>query len=209
MVRVNNNVARAMEFTSFKKKENVTDDELINVVLKFEDIISKQNGVIFHCLVRNFKNEYANVLFVEKIEHLHLLSKEIGAITEAKEFFELIEMQSVKMVFHKILKDNFKVPTGFSCIEHGTFTLKPDCTFEDLRESSGKLETNYLNSFDNGLEHFVGKVRDKVASEIAFGKTYARTKQICYGYYDTPFGMDLLNLADLETVELDFWYLIA
>lgn len=209
MIRVNNNPAKAMEFTSFKKKETVTDDELMNAVLKFETVLSTQKGIVFHCLVRNFKNEYANVLFVEKIEHLHLLSKEMGVITEAKAFFELIEMQSVKMVFHEILKENFMVPQGFSCVEHGTFTLKHDSRFEALTESSDKLETNYLNSFDNGLEHFVGKVKDKVASEITFGKTYARTKQICYGYYDTPFGMALLNLADLETVDLDFWYLIA
>ena len=49
MIRVSNDFAEAMEFTSFNKKENVTDDELINAVLKLESILAKQNGVIFHC----------------------------------------------------------------------------------------------------------------------------------------------------------------
>lgn len=70
MIRVSNNSAKAMEFTSFSKKKNVTDDELINAVLKFETVLAKQSGVIFHCLVRNFKNEYANVLFVSDFEDL-------------------------------------------------------------------------------------------------------------------------------------------
>lgn len=209
MIRVNNNLAKAMEFTSFKKKETVTDDELMAAVQKFETVLNKQNGIIFHCLVRNFKNEYANVIFVENIKHLHLLSEQMGSIPEAKEFFGLIEMETVKMIFHEILKDNFQVPQGFSCVEHGTFTLKPASTFEGLKKVSNELETNYLNTFDNGLEHFVGKVKDNVASEIAFGKTYAKTKEICYGYYNTPFGTALLNLADTETFDLDFWYVIA
>jgi hypothetical protein len=68
MIRVSNNFAKAMEFAIFKKKETVTDDELINAVLKFETVLSKQSGIIFHCLVRNFKNEYANVIFAEKME---------------------------------------------------------------------------------------------------------------------------------------------
>ncbi|MBW3466629.1 hypothetical protein [Arthrospiribacter ruber] len=209
MIRVSNNPAKAMEFTSFKKKETVTDDELMAAVQKFETVLNKQNGIIFHCLVRNFKNEYANLLFVEEINHLHLLSEQMGSIPEAKDFFDLIEMQTVKMIFHEILKDNFQVPQGFSCVEHGTFSLKPDSTFEALKKASNELETNYLNTFDNSLEHFVGKVKNKVVSEIAFGKTYAKTKEICYGYYNTPFGKALLNLADTETFDLDFYYVVA
>lgn len=209
MIRVNNNFAKAMEFTSFKKKEAVTDDELTSAVLKFETVVAKQSGVIFHCLVRNFNNEYANVLFVENIEHLHLLSKEIASFPEAKDFFALLEMDTVKMNFHEILKNNFKIPEGFSCIEHGTFTLKEESTVDSLIKVSDDLEKHYLSAFDNNLEHCVGRVKDKKVSEIAIGKTYAKTKQECYGYYENQYGQSLLNLADLTTVELDFWYLIA
>jgi uncharacterized protein YifE (UPF0438 family) len=209
MIRVNNNFAKAMEFTSFKKKETVTDDELTNAVLKFESALANQSGVIFHCLVRNFKNEYANALFVENIEHLHLLSKEVASFPEAKDFFSLIEMGTVKMEFHEILKDDFKIPMGFACIEHGTFTLKEAATVDSFIEASNKLEKNYLSTFDNNLEHFVGGIKGKKVSEVAIGKAYAKTKQVCYGYFENQYGQALLNLADMETVELDFWYLIA
>jgi uncharacterized protein YifE (UPF0438 family) len=209
MIRVNNNFARAMEFASFKKKETVTDDDLTNAVLKFETVLAKQSGVIFHCLVRNFKNEYANVIFVENIEHLHLLSKEVGSFPEAKDFFALMEMETVKMEYHEILKDDFKIPIGFSCVEHGTFTLKDEATIDSLVKVSSDLEKYYLSTFDNSLEHFVGRVKDKKVSEVAIGKTYAKTKQICYGYYENKYGQSLLNLADVATFDLDFWYLIA
>lgn len=209
MIRVNNNFAKAMEFTSFKKKETVTDDELTSAVLKFEIVLAKHNGVIFHCLVRNFKNEYANVLCVENIEHLHLLSKEVASFPEAKDFFELVDMDTVKMEFHEIIKDDFRMPEGFACIEHGTFTLKEESTIASLIKVSNNLEKNYLSTFDNNLEHFVGRIKGKKVSEVAIGKTYAKTKQECYGYFENQYGQALLNLADMETVELDFWYLIA
>jgi uncharacterized protein YifE (UPF0438 family) len=171
--------------------------------------LANQSGVIFHCLVRNFKNEYANALFVENIEHLHLLSKEVASFPEAKDFFSLIEMGTVKMEFHEILKDDFKIPMGFACIEHGTFTLKEAATVDSFIEASNKLEKNYLSTFDNNLEHFVGGIKGKKVSEVAIGKAYAKTKQVCYGYFENQYGQALLNLADMETVELDFWYLIA
>jgi uncharacterized protein YifE (UPF0438 family) len=209
MIRVSNDFAKAMEFTSFKKKETVTDDELTNAVLKFETVVAKQSGVIFHCLVRNFKNEYANVLFVENIEQLHLLSKEVASFPEAKDFFDLIDMDTVKMELHEILKDDFKIPIGFSCIEHGTFALKEESTIDPLLKVSSNLEKYYLSTFDNSLEHFVGRVKNQKLSEVALGKTYAKTKQICYGYYENKYGQSFLDLADLATVDLDFWYLIA
>ncbi len=209
MIQLNNAFAKAMEFTSFRKKETVTDDELINAVLKFETVVAKQSGVIFHCLVRNFKNEYANVLFVENIEHLHLLSKEIASFPEAKDFFDLIDMDTVKMNFHEILKDDFTIPVGFSCIEHGTFSLKEESTIDSLLKVSSDIEKYYLSTLDNSLEHFVGRVKDQKLSEVVIGKTYAKTKQICYGYYENKYGQSFLDLADLATVDLDFWYLIA
>jgi uncharacterized protein YifE (UPF0438 family) len=209
MIRVNNNFAKAMEFTSFKKKEAVTDDELTNAVLKFETVLAQQNGVFFHCLVRNFKNEYANVLFVENVQHLHLLSKEVASSPEAKDFFAIVDMSTIKMEFHEILKDDFKIPGGFACIECGTFTLKEESTIDSFTKVSEDLEKYYLDTFDNNLGHFVGRVKGKKVSEIALGKTYAQTKQACYGYFENQYGQALLNLADMETVQLDFWYLIA
>ena len=209
MIRISNAAAKAMEFTSFKKQNGVSDDDLMASVIKFEEVLAKQSGVIFHCLVRNLENSYANVLFVENAEHLHQLSKEVAALPEAQHFFSLINMETVRMEFHEILKDGFHIPQGFACVECGTFNLKPEATLEAFINASTNIENHYLNKFENSLEHFVGRVEGKKVSEIAIGKTYAKTKQVCYGYFDDKYGQELLNLAIMDTVNLDFWYLVA
>lgn len=71
------------------------------------------------------------------------------------------------------------------------------------------MEKYYLKTNDNYLEHFIGNIKDKMVSEVAIGKTYAKTKQICYGYPENKYGQAFLNLANTETFELDFWYLIG
>ena len=209
MIRVSNYFAKAMEFTSFKKKENVTDDELINAVLKFETVLTKQSGVIFHCLVRNFKNEYANVLFVTEIDDLKKLEENIMQLSEAQDFFKLIDEQNIEMVFHKILKDNFEVPNDFSCIECGTFTLKNKNEKHKLLTLSDGIEKEYLSTFENTKAHFIGSVKENRFSEITIGKTLGKTKEICFGYTSNQFCKPLLEMADETTMKLDFWYLIA
>lgn len=209
MIRLSNNATRAMEFTSFRKKENITDDELLLAVLKFEAAISKQNGLIFHCLVRNYDNEYANVLFGESVTDLKALSKNFGHLPEVRYFFDLIEMQSVKIEYHEIQKEGFSVPTDFSCIEKGTFSLKDVNNSAEICRISENIENEYLNTFENTQAHFIGEIEDNLYSEVIFGKTLAMTKQICMGYLGNTFCLELLDIADKDTMKLDFWYLIA
>ncbi|WP_314242769.1 hypothetical protein [Empedobacter tilapiae] len=207
MIRVSNDFAKAMEFICFKKKQTVTDDELINAVMKFEKVLSKQDGVIFHCLVRNFKNDYANVLFVKEIDNLKRLEENLIQLQESQDFFKLIDEQSSRIIFHKILKDNFVVPNHFSCVECGTFELKND--YDQLLTISESIENEYLNTFENTRAHFIGSINENRFSEITIGETLGKTKEICYGYFNNPFCKQLLEMADETTMELDFWYLIA
>ena len=209
MIRVSNNFAKAMEFTSFKKKETVTDDELINTVLEFETVLGKQSGVIFHCLVRNFENEYANVLFVTELDDLKKLEENVMKLSEAQDFFKLIDEQSIKITFHKILKADFEVPNHFSCVECGTFALKNDNENHKLLTVSKNIEKEYLNTFENTKAHFIGSVKENRFSEITIGETLGKTKEICFGYFNNQFCKPLLEMADETTMELDFWYLIA
>lgn len=209
MIRLSSKAAKAMEFTSFKKKETISDDELLFAVLKFEEVISKQDGFIFHCLVRNYDNEYANVLFGESIKGLKELGDNFGHLPEVTNFFKLIEMQSVKTEYHEIRKENFLVPTFFSCIEKGTFALKNENDIDNLLNSSENIEKEYLNGFENTQAHFIAQVDCNLFSEITIGKALAKTKEICMGYLGNEFCEELLNLADKETMKLDFWYLIG
>lgn len=198
-----------MEFTSFKKRENVTDDELLFAVLKFETVLVQQKGIIFHCLVRNYNSEYANVLFADSIEVLKDLGKNLGYLPEVQSFFEMVDTKTVKIEYHEIQKDNFQIPSVFSCIEKGTFSLNDIKDSDQLLSVSEKIENEYLDTFENTQAHFIGILNGNQFSEVTFGKTLAKTKQICFGYFDNPYGLELLNLADKESMELDFWYLIG
>ena len=209
MIRVSNNSAKAMEFTSFSKKKNVTDDELINAVLKFETVLAKQSGVIFHCLVRNFKNEYANVLFVSDFEDLKKIEDKIIKLAEAQDFFKLIDEKSIKIGYHQILKTDFKIPHYFSCIECGTFELKNGIEQNKLLLAVKNIEQEYLSIFENTKEHFIGLIQKSKYSEVTFGETLAKTKEICFGYTSNPYCKRMLEMADETTMELDFWYLIG
>ncbi|MCC9069989.1 hypothetical protein LNQ49_00025 [Flavobacterium sp. F-65] len=209
MIRVSNDFVKAMEFTSFNKKENVTDDELINAVLKFESILAKQNGVIFHCLVRNFKNEYANILFVSDFGDLKKIEENLIKLPEAQDFFKLIDGPSIKMEYHEVLKTNFKIPSSFSCIECGTFKLKNENEVEQLLIVSENIEKEYLSTFENTKDHFIGRIQDNTYSEITFGETLGKTKEICFGYMSNSFCKPMLEMADETTMKLDFWYLVG
>jgi len=210
MIKNLDKIPKVMEFTSFMKKENVTDDELIQAAIQFESsFLETQKGVIFHCLVRNFNNEYANVLFADNMDSLNQLVKSANKNNAAKHFFSLIENKSIKMDFHKIEKDNFEIPDHFSCIECGTFSLKNKDDFQKLISVSNIIEKEYLNKKENTKAHFIGTISENLYSEITFGETLGKTKKICFGYPENSFCQPMLEMADETSMKLDFWYLIS
>ena len=212
MIRVNQATPALMEFTTFSKANDVTDEEMIDLVMKFEnDYLKKQSGLTFHCLVRNLKGEYANLLFADSIESIKNIEQGFSSNDSAEKFMAAINLQTVKVRFHEILDKNFQVPTDFTCFEHGTFSPNSD---EDFSESklltvSKEIEQDYLNRFENSLGHFIGKIDDKTYSEITFGKTLGKTREVCYGYFNIEAGKKMMAMLDPKTTDLDFWYLIA
>lgn len=118
-------------------------------------------------------------------------------------------MRSVKIEYHEIQKENFLVPKVFSCIEKGTFALNNENDTSKLFNISNNIERAYLNGFENTQAHFIAQVDHNVFSEITLGKTLAKTKQVCMGYFEDAFCMELLNIANKKTMKLDFWFLIA
>ena len=212
MIRLKENQAKVMEFTKFEKAENVTNEDFITSVMKFEkEYLSTKEGIAFHCLVRNLKGEYANLLFADSMENLKKIEDGFMDNEVSKNFMGNINPKTVKVHHHMILKGNFQVPENFACFEHGTFAPKEESDFSEkgLLSVSEQIENEYLNTFENSLGHFIGKIDDKRYSEIAFGKTLGKTREICYGYFGIEPGMKMLNMFNLDTVDLDFWYLIA
>ncbi|MBJ6367928.1 hypothetical protein [Snuella sedimenti] len=210
MIKQLNKNAKAMEFTSFTKKDHVSDDELIRTVMQFENaFLSNQKGIVFHCLVRNLNNNYANVLFVEDMEVLKEMEKTIQNNTSAQDFFDLIKTDSVQMNFQTIEKENFSIPKYFSCIEYGSFSLKDKSNYQALLNTSNTIETEYLFKASNTQAHFIGKIAENRFSEVTLGNTLGKTKEICFGYTENEYCKPMLEMADDTTMELDFWYLIA
>jgi hypothetical protein len=212
MIRVSQATPSFMEFTTFTKASNVTDEELISLVMKFEnDYLQKQSGLIFHCLVRNLKGEYANLLFADNMENMKSIEYNFASNDCAKDFMAAVNPQTVKVRYHEVLDNNFQVPKNFACFEHGTFSPKKDNGFSEsnLLSVANKIEEDHLNTFENSLGHFIGKLDDETYSEITFGQTLGKTREICFGYLNIKAGLEMMDMFNSETIDLDFWYLIA
>ncbi|SEB35770.1 hypothetical protein SAMN04489761_0091 [Tenacibaculum sp. MAR_2009_124] len=209
MIRPNSGKPKIMEFTSFKKREEISDEELIQSVRQFENsFLAKEEGILFHCLVRNSNNDYANVLFTENMESMKELEKAAANSEEATYFFSLVEPGSVQMNFQTIEKNDFIIPDSFSCVEYGSFSLKDVSNFENLLSVSETIEKEYLSKSENTKAHFIGKITENHFSEVTFGSTLDKTKEICSGYTQNEYCIPMLEMADADSMKLDFWHLI-
>lgn len=209
MIRLSNAPVCAMEFTRFKKKTAVNDDDLLFAVLQFERQLSQVEGVVAHVLVRNFDQEYANVLFATSMEVIKSLTTAIGDTKATQAFFDMVEPTSVEIEYHEITKPTFIFPDFFGCIENGRFSLKEGKQLTTLLSTSDRVEKSYLDTFDNTKAHFISTRGENQYSEIVLGKTLGNTKEICYGYVGNQACLTLLDLIDEKSMHLGFWYVIA
>lgn len=209
MIRVSNAPVCAMEFTSFRKKTTVSDDELLFAVARFERQLTEVEGLVHYCLVSNYDNEYANVLFATSIEVIKTLEAVIGNTKETQDFFSMVDISTVQVEYHEISKPNFTVPTYFACIENGKFSLKDTTQISTLLSVSGDVEQSYLNAFENTNGHFISVRNENEYSEIVLGQTLGNTKEICYGYFGNETCLSLLGLIDESSMHLGFWYVVG
>lgn len=209
MIRVSNAPVCAMEFTSFRKKAEVSDDELLFAVLRFERQLAQVEGIVYHCLVRNYDNEYANVLFATSMQAIKSLETVIGNTKETQDFFSMVEVSSVQVEYHEINKPDFALPEYFGCIENGKFSLKDSNQQAALLLASDAAEDTYLNQYDNTKGHFITLRGENEYAEIVLGQTLGSTKEICYGYFGHEACLSLLALIDESSMSLGFWYVVA
>ncbi|ELR69506.1 hypothetical protein C900_05038 [Fulvivirga imtechensis AK7] len=212
MMYLNRECPTAMEFTSFSKVADVTDEDFIATAMQFEEnYLKKQVGVVSHFLLRNLKGEYANLLFAKDREALKAVEQGFKNDPYARHYMQQISGSSVTVYYHSILKKNFLVPEHFSCFEHGIFKVKKEEKYSQryILDISQKLEDQYLDLQDNTLEHFIGMLDEDTYSEIVFGKTLGKTREVCFGYLQEPIGLELMDIMIPDTAILDFWYLIA
>ncbi|MDN3710386.1 hypothetical protein QW060_26560 [Myroides ceti] len=78
--------------------------------MKFETELEKMEGVVFHCLVRNYSGVYAHVLFVQQEKDLEAVQQLLNKSDEQSSLFYLTDELSVQRQFHKIHKRILKFP---------------------------------------------------------------------------------------------------
>jgi hypothetical protein len=201
-----------MGFSRYEKLENVETEELIGACLDWRrKFLDKQDGIAMHCFLGNIKGQFADaILAVNQKSYLDMAERHSeDASSEA--FMALLNPESIRLMPNLILKQGVEVPTDFSCIEFGTFQPKQDSGFSEteMLSVSGKVEDEYLANYSQPREHFLGKIDDNTYSEISFVQTLGAAREICNGYVENPVCGELLAMFDPESVDLDFWFVLA
>ncbi|WP_300485819.1 hypothetical protein [Flavobacterium sp.] len=209
MIKVPHLKASVMEFTRFRITENTTEEALLKAISDFEnDFLAHQKGIVFHCLAKNDKGEYANILLAEHTAVLTAIEKDIVSNPGALSFLKLIDKKTVDIHYLDIEKEAFFMPEHFSCIEFGTFALKKG-NLQQLLSVSEAIEKNYLSRFQNTQLHFIGSLSEDMYAEVTFGTTLEATQQICSGYLSDSNGLALMEMIDETRMALDFWSVVS
>lgn len=199
-------------FARYQLQKGATADQLIDCSWNLkQQFLSQQEGIVEHWLLGNLKGEFADAILAVDEQAFDAMSDGYSKAESAAAVFALLDPETIRLRKNEILKPGIKVPTGFSCIEYGTFKPKQDGNFskESLLVASKNIEEKYLHDSDNTVEHFVGRVNDDTYSEVVFGKTLGQTRRTCFGYVGNPVCEELLGLFDSDSVDLDFWYVLA
>lgn len=199
-------------FARYELQKGATADQLIEHSWNVrQNYLSQQPGIAEHWLLGNLNGEFADAILAVDGQAFDAMSEGYSKAEGASALFSLLNPETIRLRRNEILKPGFKMPVGFSCIEYGTFKPKPDGNFskDTLLAASKNIEENYLHDSDNTVEHFVGRVNDDMYSEVVFGKTLGQTRRTCSGYAGNPVCEELLGLFDPESVDLDFWYVLA
>ncbi|KAG1649242.1 hypothetical protein GQR58_029178 [Nymphon striatum] len=204
-------VPTILGFARYRLKEGASADQLIEYSWNLQQqFINQQHGILKHWLLGYLKGEFADAILAVDEQSFDAMSKGYQSEDSAAALFTLLDPESITLRKNKILKPIADIPSGFSCIEYGTFKPKRGGSFsiESLQIASKNIEENYLHDSDNTVERFVGQVDDDTYSEVVFGKTLGQTKRTCFGYVGNAVCEELLGLFDPDTVDLDFWYIL-
>lgn len=201
-----------MGFARYEKNEDVKTEELIEACLNWRrEFLATQSGIALHCFLGNLKGQFADAIMAVDGAALEQMSKNHPEAQSSQAFMSLLKQETITLTSNTLLKDNVIAPSSFSCIEFGTFKTKPNTDFSEseMLKVSGAIEAEYLAKFSEPREHIMGRVSDDTYSEIAFVETLGSAREICNGYLADATCQKLLDMFDLETTDLDFWYVLA
>ncbi|WP_162938127.1 hypothetical protein [Kiloniella sp. EL199] len=209
---------KTMGFARYEKRDGVETADIIEAALNWrQDFLSTQEGIAMHCFLGNDKGHFADAIMASDHQSFMTMCENHPNARSSQEFMALLKPDSIRLTANAILKESVTVPTDFSCIEFGTFSPKSPEQFDDqeqfdeatMLEISDRIEQKYLNKFTEPRAHFMGKIDDTTYSEIAFVDNLGMARRICNGYVQDDTCLELLDIFDPESVDLDFWFKLA
>ncbi|MGH1341669.1 MAG: hypothetical protein ACRBN8_08975 [Nannocystales bacterium] len=203
---------RTIGFARYRKHPDANTEALVDACRTWRhDFLDQQPGILAHRLLGNLHGHFADVIMAESRESFESMAKAHPEAPSSKTMFALLDPSSIVLRTNDILGGELPVPTDFSCVEYGTFSPKADRALTDTEviEASAEVERDYLSRHADGRGHVVARVDTQTYAEIAFVRTLGSARAICGGYVDDPACANLLGLFDPDSVDLDFWYVLA
>jgi hypothetical protein len=173
--------------------------------------LAQQDGIAMHCLLGNLNGEFADIIFATDNAAFAAMSEAHMQHPSSTDLMAMLDKDSIRLIRIELIEGPHSLPTGFSCMEFGSFRPKDKSSFteEKMMEASTQIEQNYLSQFSAPKAHFMGRTSEHGYSEITFVETLGEAQEICHGYVNDADCQPLLNLMDPASVDLDFWYLLA
>lgn len=212
MMKTTLEAVTVMGFARYEKRKDIETEQLIDACLNWRrEFLEQQEGIAMHCFLGNLKGQFADAIMAVDQHAFQEMSKRHLQAESSQRFMALLEPDSIRLSANDLLKKDIIVPENFSCIEYGTFQPKTNGGFSETKvlEVSRNIETQYLSGFSESRAHIMGKVDNETYSEIAFVQTLGSAREICNGYLSNEICGELLEMFDPETVDLDFWHVLA
>lgn len=206
-----NDTVRTIGFARYRLVEGAQPEALLDAVQTWRrGFLDQHPGILGHRLLGNLRGDYADVMLAASREAFDAMAAAHPESPSSRELMQLLDPSSIILRSHDVLGEPMALPDDFGCVEYGSFAPKPGGFTDDaLVQASTKVERGYLSHFDDVRAHAIGKVDDTTYAEISFVRTLGAARPICQSYVDTPACADLLGLFDPDSVDLDFWFVLA
>jgi len=201
-----------MGFARYRAKEGVEAPELIAAARRWQkEFLAHQPGIAMHCFLGNSKGEYGDAILATDAGAFAAMAEAHMQAPSSQAFMQLLQPDSIRLCRNDLMTPVQTVPADFAAIEFGTFRPKPgnDFSEEVLADASDRVERDYIAHHPESRLHLMARAGEGIYSEICFVETEGAAREICGGYLTSEACAPLLGLFDPESVDLDFWHVLA
>ena len=199
-------------FARYATKPDIDPAEIISAARIWQkDFLAHQSGIAMHCFLGNMKGEFADIILAIDEPSFQAMVHKHSTDPSSAPMMQMLDTGSIRLTQNTLLRALKELPKEFCCIEFGTFTPKDPAAFSeaDFMSASNRVEQSYLSRFKEAKSHLIGRIDKGTYSEIAFVETSGAAREICRNYVNSVDCLPLLEMFDPNSVELDFWHVLA